>query len=279
VKILLVNSNPVVSRLFALCTRDKDNKLDETEDIEKADRQKKYDLVFIDDASYSESSREFIEKHYAISKKVFIAYTQEQIHGFDMTLKKPFLPSQILDIIKSVVAREVKEDPEELPVIFPLEDTVEPPVHETEVRDTPSIFPLTTEETEEEISSQSPSILDGKEIEKIKGLLEMEEEISPVEEILPDEIVEARKVEAIKAQLIADGLEIVDEEEIVKVLDTANKSKKKKKKVKTDSFSKKEFERIQKACMDEVFKLKPKKVRKLLKGKKIEITLKLKDHN
>jgi len=286
VKILLINSNPVVSRLFTLCTRNEYNELDEKEDIEEVEEHKKYDLIFVDDASYADSVREFIENYYNTGKKVFISYMQEHVHGFDMTLKKPFLPSQILEIIQSVTVGEEKEDTEEEPVLFPLETEADVFVSETEEEESnaPSIFPLSSEEIEEdleeEILPQSPNILDSKEIEKIKGLLEMEEEETPViEKALPDEIIEQRKVEAIKAQLIADGVEIVDEEEIVETLEIAKKSKKKKKRVKTGPFSKEEFDRIQKVFMDEVFKLKPKKVKKLLKGKKIKITLKLKDHN
>jgi len=50
VKILLINANPVVSRLFALCTRDEHIQLDEAEDIKEAETGKGYDLLFVDDA-------------------------------------------------------------------------------------------------------------------------------------------------------------------------------------------------------------------------------------
>ena len=275
-KILLINNNPVVSRLFALCTRDEYIVLDEIEDIKEVEEGKEYDLIFVDDASYVESVREFIESHHNMGKKVFISYAQENKHGFDMTLKKPFLPSRILEIMQSVVVKEEKQETEEEPVIFPLEN---------EENKTPSIFPLSTEEIEEdlgkEVLPENPHILDSKEIEKIKGLLDMEEEEENllIEEGVPDEVVEQRKVEAIKAHLIADGLEIVEEEEIVETLDADKKSKKKKKRVATGPFSKEEFSAIQKAFTAELFKLKPKKIKKLLKGKKIEVKLKLKDQD
>jgi len=284
VKILLINFNPVVSRLFALCTRDEHIELDEAEDIKDAGEGKKYDLLFVDDASYVDSVREFMERHHSIGKKVFISYDQERVHGFDMTLKKPFLPSQILEIMQSVDVREEKPKAEEEPVIFPLEKEEHIPLQEEE-SEIPSIFPLATEEIEEELSDgtlpESPHILDRREIEKIKGLLDMEEEEEtlPIEKELPEEVVEQRKIEAIKAQLIADGLEIVEEEEIVETLDAGKKSKKKKKKMERGPFSEEEFDAIQKAFTAALFKLKPRKIRKLLKGKKTEITLKLKDYN
>ncbi len=281
-KILLINFNPVVSRLFALCTRDAHIELDEVEEVSDVERGKHYDLLFVDDASYVESVKEFMESR-SIGKKVFISYEPGSVSGFDLTLKKPFLPSQILNIIENAtVAEEVKEEEEEAPVIFPLDEeekNIEESKEDSEV--TPSIFPLATEETEEEeIVPENPHILDSREIEKIKDLLDMEEnEILPVEEELPEEVVEQRKVEAITAQLIADGLEIVEEEEIVKTIQAGKKSKKKKKKEDTGPFSKEEFDAIQKAFREALFSLKPKKIKKLLKGKKVELKLKLKDQD
>ena len=277
-KILLINSNPVVSRLFALCTDDEGIELDEVEEVEDAKGDKQYDLLFVDDASYCNSIKEYVKDH-PVGKKVFLSYLQANVHGFDMTLKKPFLPSQVLEIVRSVDTGEEESEQEEEAVIFPLEeDTYADKVAEEE---TPSIFPLSTEEREEVIEeeniSESPHILDSREIERIKSLLDMDEEDISAEEELPEEVVEQRKVEAIKAQLIADGLEIVEEEEIVETLDTGRKSKKKKKKAETGPFSKEEFDAIQKAFTAALLKLKPKKIRKLLKGKKTEITLKLKD--
>jgi len=278
VKILLVNFNPVVSRLFALCTRDAYIELDEVEDVKKLEDKKYYDLIFVDDASYVEGVKEFIESGNR-GRKIFISYEPGSVPGFDMTLKKPFLPSQILNIMENVTVAEIEKEEEE-PVIFPLEENEILP-EEKEADISPSIFPLAKEETEEEIIPESPHILDSREIEKIKGLLDMEEdEIFPVEEELPEEVAEQRKVEAITAQLIADGLEIVEEEEIVETLHVNKKAKKKKKKKKKSAlFTEDEFDAIQKALREELFHLKPKKIKKLLKGKKIELKLKLKDLN
>jgi hypothetical protein len=51
--ILLINANPVISRLLALCTRNVDMVLEELEDITVAQR-KSYDIVFIDEVSYKD---------------------------------------------------------------------------------------------------------------------------------------------------------------------------------------------------------------------------------
>ena len=102
---------------------------------------------------------------------------------------------------------------------------------------------------------------------------------------LSDDEYEARKVKAIKEQLIADGLEIVEENEIVEELSIAvddisektKKSKKKSKKKKETPFSPKELAQIEEVLSVAITNLKPKKIEKLLKGKEIKIKIKLGD--
>jgi len=60
-KILLININPVVSRLLALCTRDEYIDLDE---VVSADAVEKfsYDIVFVDEASYVDDVQDLLDK-------------------------------------------------------------------------------------------------------------------------------------------------------------------------------------------------------------------------
>ena len=114
----------------------------------------------------------------------------------------------------------------------------------------------------------------------------MDDEIEEEAPVSDDEY-EARQVKVIKEQLISEGLEIIEEDAIVEVLSTtvdeaskkakkAKKSKKKQKK-KDSPFSKKELARIEAAVEMALEKMKPKKMQKLLKGKKMEIKIKLED--
>ena len=131
-------------------------------------------------------------------------------------------------------------------------------------------------------------------LKKIKALLDMDDdeiEVAEDSELLSDDEYEARKVKVIKEQLIADGLEIVEENEIVeelsitaldtfeeidKQLDKKKKSKKKNKKKET-AFNEDELSRIEDAVVVALGKMKPKKIKKLLKGKEIEVKIKLED--
>ncbi len=276
--ILLINNNPVVSRLLKLCTRDGDMVLEEVEGVEKM-QQDRYDVVFIDEGSYIGDVLNLSEL-IDVSTKVLLSNADVEINDFDMTVKKPFLPSQIIEILEQ--AKQSKEVAEE---------TTEFPLNEDK---------LETKEmqTKEDISSQE--VLDGNEIEKIKALLEMDDEEVP-EDDLSQVGYEARKIELIKEQLIAEGLEIVGEEEIVEELSSksedativtvfsneeedeagkkskkkSSKKRKKQKKKKDSVFTQEDLEQIEDAVQIAIATLKRKQMKKLLKGKEIAVTIKL----
>ena len=275
--ILLININPVVSRLLTLCTRDEHIVLDEVESASAVEKVS-YDIVFVDETSYVDNVKALLEKLEA-RKKVFISYSGEAIRGFDETIKKPFLPSQIINIIESV-------------------DMADSAVSEetNSAEESISIFPLSTEDDEADDTFEiqenaATTILNSDEIERIKALLDMEEdelEVNEDAELLSDEEYEARKVKVIKEKLIADGLEIVEENEIIEALSKDNgdsfqninkefektkKSKKKSKKKKETEVSRDELAYIEEELSVVIANLKPKKIKKFLKGKKIKIKL------
>ena len=277
--ILLINQNPVVSRLLALCTRDENMVLEEVADIDTIE-DKHYDVVCIDAASYHDELMHFLEL-LSIGKKVLLSNDEMQMHGFDLKIKKPFLPSQIIEIFEKIEVSDNSVDTEKKAV---------------------SIFPLAAEV--EEVNTLDTQVLDADELEKIKSLLDMNERIEASQEALSEEEIEERKVALIKAQLIADGLEIVEEKEIVDVLNREDEvclfsspedqsvsvkkhkktksSKKKDKKAKKRSkkyldFSETERKQIENVVEGTISKLKRKQIKKLLKGKEIEISIKLED--
>jgi hypothetical protein len=285
--ILLINDNPVVSRMLTLCTRGEHIGLDEVKRVEDME-DVRYDILFVDDASYVDGIDVLLEDR-RIRKKVFISYAEEEVKGFDKTIKKPFLPSQIMKVIESVDMSEIIEDNEEENIsIFPLSKEEE--IVEEEVL--PDIFPLPiddedTDDVLEFEENAGTEILNSNEIEKIKALLDMDDDEIEMNDELPlsDDEYEARKVKAIKEQLIADGLEIVEENEIVEELsitvddisEKTKKSKKKSKKKKETPFSPKELAQIEEVLNVAITNLKPKKIQKLLKGKEIKIKIKLGD--
>jgi hypothetical protein len=287
--ILLINANPVVSRLLILCTRDDAVVLEEVALVEEV-QSDRYNIVFVDEASYGRDVADLLGK-LGSTKKVFISYRSDAMRGFDVTIKKPFLPSQITDIIKEVEVSTVETELEEDVLLIEDEEREE---------EIPHIFPLSSDEMPEEKieevkESSEPTVLDGDEIEKIKALLDMDDE-DILEEILSDEALESRKVELIKEQLIADGLEIVEEDDIVEELsvnldgtlkkhsDIKNKKikakqKNKKNKSKKIKFTEENMEHIEDAVEMAMATMTKKQMKKLLKGKEIEVRIKLEDNH
>ena len=218
-----------------------------------------------------------------------------------MTIQKPFLPSQIIEVLESMKDIELSSDVAE-GVLEEVESTLDDTV----------IFPLASNESSDQemevVTSEeedvSQEILDAREIEKIKELLDMDEEDTQ-EKSWSDEAYEKRKMEVIKEQLIAEGLEIVEEDEIVEELsqgddssdvmtfeeesfdenveksmmksDKNEKKVKKEKKKKKKDFTAVELAQVEGAIEAAITKIKPKKMKKLLKGKEIKITVKIEE--
>ncbi len=270
--ILLLNTNPVVSRLVSLCMRDEDIVFEEVSHIDDVGRDS-YDIVFIDDASYRTEIIPFL-KRLRVGKVVFFPgrVNGEDVEDiFDTMIKKPFLPSQVQQLID-----EVKADP------LPLQaEEPEEILDEDDATDVPFLFPLSDDSEEEEETASSAAeetkVLDSREIEQIKALLDEEDEIVPPVDFEDESAYEARKVEAITQKLEADGLEIVEEEEILSeltppVIPPAKRVKKKKKK-----RAKKQNAATEAAILEALTKMKPKKIRKLLRGAEVTIKIRFKD--
>jgi len=283
--ILLINANPVVSRLLALCTRDEAVVLDEVSSVEDIQNDV-YDVVFVDEASYGRGVADLLVK-LGNAKKVFISYRSDEMRGFNETIKKPFLPSQITDIIKNVEIHEIEA---------PMEDTTLD-IQNNEASDETSFDLGLTSKTDNEESlevehsenNNTPTVLDGDEIDKIKALLDMDNDLDIIDEVLSEEEIAARKVALIKEQLIADGLEIVGEDEIVAELSidldgtltkhSEVKEKKRKSKNKKIKFTEENMERIEDAVEMAMATMTKKQMKQLLKGKEIEVSVKLEDNN
>ncbi len=266
--ILLININPVVSRLISLCAREEHIDLEEVHSVD-AVAGDRYDVVFVDEASYGDETKKLLE-NLIMRKKVFLSSSDEmsdEASVFDSVITKPFLPSQIIAVLES----------------FKDDDTLEL------ATETPSIFPLSNDdevsivETPEEDEIEDAAVLDTDEIEKIKALLDMDEEVEEVNETE----YESRKREVITQQLIADGLEIVDEDEYVETLSTKplteKKQKAKKQKNKPDKSKKEEKKKkeevytFEEALLSAIEGMKVKKIKKLLKDAEVTIKINFKD--
>ncbi len=237
----------------------------------------RYAVVFVDDNAYDEDTKRVLS-NLMIRKTVLLSSSDEDITSsevFNEVIKKPFLPSQIRAVFKDMDERENIEKEISTPSIFPLaseKETVDQHVEEA------------NEEQEIDRANET-NVLDTNEIEKIKALLEMDEkEEETMVEVLDEEAYEARKVEVIKQQLEADGLEIISEEEYVEKLSSKTPKEKKEKRMKSrkneNKKSKKNKEEafiFEEALIAAVKGMKVKKIKKLLKGAEVTIKINFKD--
>ncbi len=102
-KILLINNNPVVSRLTALSARKEDVEIDEIQEVTELNADK-YDIVFVDADAWSKDVQDVISENIK-SKKSVLFYTEEdkeEREHFDISILKPFLPSEVSAVIRSV---------------------------------------------------------------------------------------------------------------------------------------------------------------------------------
>jgi hypothetical protein len=269
--------------------RDESISYEEVERVTEADGVR-YDIVFVDDAAYHEEVKVFLER-IDTGKIVFLSSRDrgdEIGTAFDTVIKKPFLPSQIQTVIDSVEPAEeeialekIIDEADEEHFIFPLATTDEQEID----MDDEAPLPLIEEEEAqkgvpvEEECTETPLVLDENEVERIKSLLEDdEEEVIPSLNLEDEAEVEARKVEVITQKLEEEGLEIVEEEEIIAALsDTPKKKKKKSKKAKKKKRSKEEIYTFEEALLAAIENMKPKKIKKLLKGAEVTIKIRFKE--
>ncbi len=101
-KILLVNENPVVTKLVTLSAQKTSDTLDVVSSVD-AIGESLYDLVVIDDGVFSEALFEELETVVSFSHSLFICSRETSVSDlFTHTLKKPFLPTDLVDIFANV---------------------------------------------------------------------------------------------------------------------------------------------------------------------------------
>jgi len=109
-KILLINSNPVVSRLTALSARKESVALDEIKDISEL-KNGNYNIVFVDAESFTKEISNFL-KNSNITKRVCF-YTQDDKNRdniFNFEILKPFLPSEVSAILRDTKIEMEQEE-------------------------------------------------------------------------------------------------------------------------------------------------------------------------
>ena len=197
-EILLLNANPVVSRLIELCAKQVDIDVVKIDTLDSNDIQAD-SIVIVDDGVLDSGIKNILESTYMGYRVLLISkgFEDEGMVVFDDIVQKPFVPSRIIDIITSAVnhTKEIK-------------------VH----------TPNNKEIHISTANKQTTNILDPLEVDKIKQILDQNENIK---DTLDNDDIEAKKIQAFKEHLLSDGIEITNEEEYIQSITKKPKKYKK----------------------------------------------------
>ncbi len=128
-KILLLNENPVITKLVTLSTQKLGFDLEQVEDPQNVG-EGVYDLVIIDDQLYDDTLLEQLGEKIEYKKTLCIHKKGEDApETFDYALSKPFLPTELVDIladIQAAVENASRQEEKPLDLEASAEETVEP---------------------------------------------------------------------------------------------------------------------------------------------------------
>ena len=159
-KILLLNDNPVVSKLVTLSAQKTSDELEAIRSAEEV-TEGAYDLVVVDDALYSDGLLEALQTKIDFQKSLLImAKNAELPEGFTNTIKKPFLPTDLVELFV-LLDKEVGDTHKMMHSEASVSNREETPLLEPEFEEL------------EEISSLD-DILDGDELDELDILEDFE---------------------------------------------------------------------------------------------------------
>ena len=193
-KILLLNDNPVVNKLVVLSAQKTSDEVEIASSSEDIPSQS-YDLLIVDDSMYSDDLLNEINTKIKYKNSLLICTKDAQIpDAFSSILKKPFLPTDLVELFmmleKEVESEEVVNKVKEEEQMGEEETIAEEDIATDEIGDLSDDLELDDEldldldtVLDEEISLNDEdfgeSVLDDEEAQKVKDLLdENEEELS-----------------------------------------------------------------------------------------------------
>lgn len=187
--VLLLNNNPVVDRLVGLCANQVGVEVVSKEILNVEDLIK-FDMIIVDDKILTRDTKDILESTHMGYRVLLVSKNfDNNTVIFDEVVDKPFVPSRIIDIFNKVL------------------------------NDKKSI-----EKVSLNSNDTDTQILDKDEVEKIKSILDENENVSNIAEI---QDIEAKKIQAFKEHLLSDGVEITNEEEYIQSITKKPKKYKK----------------------------------------------------
>ena len=210
-KILLLNDNPVVTKLVTLSAQKTDDEVTVAHSVEEAP-EGSYDLLVIDDAQYNEDAYAELQNKIEFKKSLFICSRDNKSgENFSATIKKPFLPTDLVELFTNLkknldVVEDIPEDVSDEELLDGLELEGLDDLDELEDMDDELIL------DDEELGE---SVLDDEEAQKVKELLDETQDDESDEEDLDLDYdlsldLEDEADEAIAAEPLVEDTELED---------------------------------------------------------------------
>ncbi len=201
-RILLLNENPVVTKLVTLSAQKTADELEVTNDL-SVQNAAQYDLIVVDDALYSESIKEQLQD-VAATKRLFMATRGSELpqETFDYILNKPFLPTDLVELFSGIAsglgvsveeeeAIETLDNDSDLPELEGLEDDTVLEIDNLEADDDLSLHhdddDTMTLDLDDDIASDESDelLLDDMDMQDKEPVLD-KDDLAEVQELLDD---------------------------------------------------------------------------------------------
>jgi len=198
--ILLINNNPIVSKLFALSAKSIINVHIDEIDSSGLIPKSSYDLLFIDDGCCGyHQIEEFFGMINATKKILFGNKKSHTIEYVDAVIIKPFLPSQIIEMLQTVEGSQEN-------------------IQENIIDEIESLRRNKEERDESNPTIQKSMILDSDEIDTIKKLLLDEEELVDDKSEVEKTLVDKERSHKYNIESIVDALQHIESQKIREIL-------------------------------------------------------------
>jgi len=183
VKILLINDNPVVTKLVTLSAKKVSSELDavaKSEDIPQGE----FDLVVVDDQLFNDELMEQIQTNTSFKKSLLILSKGVQAPGgFDYTITKPFLPTDMVELLASI-EKELEAQTDSLDEDEILLDEIQ----EAEIPEETDAMTQADQEIEEEFSDDMLQTDALEEQEESSGIDDMQTELDDLDMVEEEEL-------------------------------------------------------------------------------------------
>ncbi len=169
-KILLLNDNPVVNKLVTLSVQKTSGELDIVQNIDDIVNDS-YDLVVVDDGIGGDEALDELRKKLTFSKSLYICVRDaHKSEKFDTTLKKPFLPTDLIELF-AMYEKEI-EKCEELLERQSVEGVAQESLDTDDTPDPDELDETLIDEESLDDENLGESVLDDEEAQKVKDLLD-----------------------------------------------------------------------------------------------------------